>query len=303
MSGPLAITGATGFVGQCLVRLARERGIPVRALTRRPQPAAEGVEWVEGALDTPASLARLAEGASALIHVAAAVNAPGRDAFTHANVAGTQAILAAAQEAGVRRFVHVSSLAAREPALSAYGGSKAGAEDAVRLSGLDWTMVRPPAVFGPRDTEMLELFRMARRGFVLLPPRGRLSVIAVDDLCRLLLACVPARDAVGAVYEPDDGTQGGWDHPGFARAIGAALGRRVLPLPLPGPLLTLGARGDRLVRRGAAKLTPDRVRYFLYPDWVADPRKAPPLALWHPMEQTPAALARTVAWYRAEGWL
>ena len=88
----------------------------------------------------------------------------------------------------MRRFIHVSSLSAREPALSDYGWSKAKSERLVAASGLDWTIIRPPAVYGPGDRETFELFKMARRGIVALPPRGRFSVIHVEDLCRLILA-------------------------------------------------------------------------------------------------------------------
>ncbi len=80
-------------------------------------------------------------------------------------------MLAAATAGGVQRFVHVSSLAAREPKLSMYGASKARAEELVRCSGLDWAIVRPPAVYGPGDKETLELFRMAKLGLMLMPPQ------------------------------------------------------------------------------------------------------------------------------------
>jgi uncharacterized protein YbjT (DUF2867 family) len=86
-------------------------------------------------------------------------------------------LIDAARGAGVRRFVHISSLAAREPELSDYGRSKARSELVVAASGLDWTIIRPPAVYGPGDRETFELFKMARRGLVALPPRGRFSVI------------------------------------------------------------------------------------------------------------------------------
>ena len=85
---------------------------------------------------------------------------------------GTLAMLAAATAGGVSRFVHVSSLAAREPKLSLYGASKARAEELVERSGLDWAIVRPPAVYGPGDKETLELFKMAKRGLMLHAARA-----------------------------------------------------------------------------------------------------------------------------------
>lgn len=294
----LAITGATGFVGRRTLALALEAGHSVRALTRRPQPPQAGVTWVAGVLDTPEALAELVRGADAVIHIAGVVNAPTPEGFTRGNIDGTRAVLAAAEAAGVGRFVHVSSLAAREPGLSQYGRSKAGAEDAVRASSLAWTMVRPPAVYGPGDLEMLELFRAARFGVLPMPPAGRLSLIHVDDLARLLLA-LARQDTGRAIYEPDDGTPGAWTHTGFARAIGTAVGRRVLPLSLPAGVLRLGARLDRLARGDKAKLTPDRAAYMAHPDWTSSPDAQPPEALWRPRIATADGLAATAAWYRA----
>ncbi len=298
----LAITGGTGFVGGTLIELAIEAGHQVRALARRPQPERNGVAWVEGALDRPGALDRLVAGAEAVIHVAGVVNAPDRAGFAAGNIEGTRAIVAAAERAGVRRFVHVSSLAAREPHLSVYGWSKAEAERIVEASALDWAIVRPPAVYGPGDTEMRDLFRMARRGLAFLPPPGKLSVIEVSDLARLLLA-LAGTSSNRRLIEADDGRPGGWTHDEFARAIGAAVGRRVLPMALPRPLMQLGARGDRLIRRHRAKLTPDRVAYFCHPDWTIDPEKRPDPSLWRPLVPTPEGLAATAAWYRAHSLL
>jgi len=274
----------------------------VRALARRPRPDRAGVTWVAGTLEDPAALRRLAEGAAAVVHVAGVVNARDRAGFDAGNAAGTAAMLAAARAAGIDRFVHVSTLAAREPSLSDYGASKALAEDHVRASGLSWAIVRPPAVYGPRDREMLELFRMAARGIVLLPPKGRLSVIAAEDLVRLLLTL--AIDRSGSVtYEPDDGRATGWDHAGFARALGVAVGRRVLPVSAPAAALRIASRIEGWVRPGKAKLTADRVRYFCHPDWVSTPHARPPAGLWRPEVLTPEGLRRTADWYRREGWL
>lgn len=298
----IAITGGTGFVGARLIDQALAAGHEVRALTRRPQPERDGVTWVEGALDDRAALARLAEGVDAVVHVAGVVNAPDRAGFAAGNIAGTEAMLAAASDAGVKRFVHVSSLAAREPALSDYGWSKAEAEARVVASDRDWTVVRPPAVYGPADMEMREMFRLAKFGLALLPSPGRLSVIHVDDLAALLLVLAQS-DAGRLVLEADDGVPGGWTHKAFGRALGAAVGRRVLPIPLPHRLMMLAARGDALVRGRKAKLTPDRVDYFCHPDWTVDPDKRPPSQLWQPRIATPDGLAATAAWYRAKGLL
>jgi len=299
----LALTGATGFVGKAVLRLALTHGHQVRALARKPQKKQDGVTWVPGSLERPDTLATLAEGADAVINIAGVVNAANRAAFETCNVTGTFEMCAAAKAAGVRRFIHVSSLAAREPDLSDYGWSKARGEQAVAASGLDWTIVRPPAIYGPADAEMLDLFRMARRGFVLLPPPGRLSVIEVSDLARLLIVLAHDRSSIAELYEPDDGAPDGWTQEGFARAIGWAVDRRVLTFAAPKMLLGIGARLDRLVRRGGAKLTPDRVRYFCHPDWRVDPARRPPPALWEPQVNTRAGLKATATWYRRNGWL
>lgn len=300
----IALTGATGFLGGAVLGQLIAGGHQVKALTRRPQPAQAGVAWIAGDLADVAALDALAAGTDAVIHVAGAVNAPDRDGFVAANVTGTEALLAAAARAGISRFVLVSSLSAREPDLSDYGWSKHAGEKAVQASGLDWTIVRPPAIYGPGDREMLEMFRMARRGLVLLPPEGRLSIIHVDDLARLLVTLAAEGGASRhRLYEVDDGLPGGWRHRDLARALGQAVGRRCVALPLPGAALMAGASLDRMIRGEAAKLTPDRARYFCHPDWVADPTRAVASSLWAPRIMTAQGLADTAAAYRAKGWL
>ncbi|HYD11604.1 MAG TPA: NAD-dependent epimerase/dehydratase family protein [Allosphingosinicella sp.] len=299
----LAITGGTGFVGGHLLRAARAAGHPVRALTRGWRPAEPGIDWVEGALDRPDSLAALCGEADAVIHIAGLINAPDRAGFEAVNVGGTAATVDAARAAGIRRFIHISSLAAREPELSDYGWSKARSERVVAASGLDWTIVRPPAVYGPGDRETFELFRMAKRGLVALPPRGRFSVIHVEDLCRLILALLDAPASVGETYEPDDGTPEGWDHRHFARTLGRVFGKRAATLAVPKAVVKGAARLDRLVRRDKAKLTPDRARYFCHPDWVVTAEARPPESLWRPAIRTQTGLKTTAEWYQEQGWL
>ncbi|MDR6789420.1 nucleoside-diphosphate-sugar epimerase [Sphingomonas sp. BE138] len=297
----LAVTGGTGFVGGAVIDQALAAGHHVRALARRQQAPREGVTWIAGALDDRAAISALVSTADAVLHIAGAVNAADRAAFAAANIHGTRHVVEAARTWDVRRFVHVSSLAAREPTLSNYGWSKAGAEQVVTDSALDWTIVRPPGVYGPGDMEQRDLFRAARRtGIVPMPPHGRLSIIHVDDLARLLLALAHA-PADRAIYEPSDGAP--LTYADFARAIGAAVGRRVRPLSLPPALLRTAARADRLLRGRRAKLTADRVAYMLHPDWTADPAKAPPPDVWQPRIAAAHGLADTAQWYRARGLL
>jgi uncharacterized protein YbjT (DUF2867 family) len=299
----LAVTGGTGFVGGHLIRAARAAGFEIRALTRGWRPPEEGIDWVEGALDRPDSLVKLCSGADAVIHIAGLINAPNRAGFEAVNVGGTAAVIDAARKTGVRRFVHVSSLASREPELSDYGWSKARSERLVAASGLDWTILRPPAIYGPGDRETFELFKMARRGFIALPPKGRFSVLHVEDLCRLILILIDEPDTFSQTYEPDDGIADGWDHRHFARTLGRVFGKRAATVAMPRAVMHGASRIDRLVRRSKAKLTPDRVRYFCHPDWVVTAEARPPEALWKPTIRTPTGLKATAEWYRQQGWL
>jgi nucleoside-diphosphate-sugar epimerase len=299
----VAVTGGTGFVGSHLIDAALASGHRIRALTRRDQPPREGVTWISGDLETRSALEALVNEADGVIHVAGVISATNAAAFERGNVAGTLAMLAAATAGGVRRFIHVSSLAAREPKLSLYGASKARAEELVHGSGLDWAIVRPPAVYGPGDRETLELYRMAKLGLMLMPPKGRVSLVHVDDLARLLLALAGPVSPSNILLEADDGKPGGWTHREFARALGQAVGTRPAIVSSPGILLRLAARADQLFRREKAKLTIDRAAYFSHRNWVVEPKRACPPELWHPAIDTMQGLKDTATWYREQGWL
>ena len=301
----LAVTGATGFVGSAVLAAALDAGHQVRALTSRPQGPMEGVTWVAGDLADTAALANLVAGAEAVVHVAGLTNTPDPTAFEAANVTGTANVIAAMKAAGTRRLVLVSSLAARMPALSAYGASKARAETLVEASALDWTTVRPPAVYGPRDIDMLDLFRAAKWGVVPLPPGGATSIIHADDLADLLVALTGnAAPTKKQIYEPDDGREGGWSHKELAQAIGQAVGKRSVLAPhLPRAVLDAAAAADRMLRGDRAKLTPDRVSYMAHPNWVSRFDRAVPPGIWQPQIAGPEGLKATAEWYRRAGWL
>ena len=299
----LAITGATGFVGQALLDQALADGLRVRALVRRPQAPRAGVEWIIGGLDNAAALRQLLHGAEAVIHVAGVVNDPA--AFESGNVAGTLNVIEAMKAEGLARLIYVSSLSAREPELSAYGASKARAEKLVLASGLDWTIVRPPGIYGPHDVDYFEMFRLARWGVMPVPPKqGRASIIHVADLARLLIAVVPGGEGLShQTFEPDDGRAQGWSHYELARTIGWAVGRRPWVVHLSRAWLDRAAKADQLLRGSKARLTADRVGYMAHPDWVVRAARRPPAGLWRPQVPTREGLKQVAQWYRDAGKL
>lgn len=300
----IAMTGGTGFVGQALIDLAERKDVQLRSLARTIPEDKRSVEWVQGDLADKAALARLVDGADAVMHIAGQVRARDTDEFEVSNVTGTLNMVEAALDAHVPRFLFVSSLAAREPGLSRYGASKLRAEKLVAASGLDWTIIRPPAVYGPRDGEMLDLFEMATMHVVPMPKEGHASLIHVGDLARLLLASVPsAEETTGQLFEPDDGKEGGWEHRELARAIGWSMGKRPFVPRLSAGMLGFAAKLDGWLRRDGAKLTPDRVGYMCHPDWVSDPAAKPPESLWKPKIPTREGLKATAKWYKDNKWL
>ena len=301
----VSITGATGFVGSATLDTALAKGLRVRALTRKTAKERDRLDWIGGTLEDAAALGRLVEGADAVIHIAGLTSTPNPGRFEAANVTGTANMIAAAKAAGIQRFVFVSSLSAREPELSEYGASKARAEALVKASGLDWTIVRPPAVYGPGDKDMFELFRAAKYGFVPVPPKGATSIIHVEDLARLLIALAPVNPMTkGQVYEPWDDNAFGYEHKKLAKMIGEAVGNEnAVAAALPPTIMRLGAQLDGFLRGGKAKLTEDRVGYMLHPDWVCDLKKAPPISIWQAIWPGREGLKMTAEWYKEQGWL
>ena len=302
----LAITGGTGFVGHHTLAHAKARGHLVRALTRKPRPPRDGLLWVEGSLADAKALALLADGADAIIHIAGVTNARNRAGFEAGNGLGTAFVR---QAAGALPLVVVSSLAAREPQLSHYGASKLQAEHIARGATGPVAIVRPPAVYGPGDTELLALFKAVRAGLVPLPAGARASMIYGPDLAAALVALAedlagPARSA-GQTYEIDDGS-GGYAQAEIAAAVAAALGVRMRSFDIPGAALAVGAALDTAIARARGrlpKLSFDRARYLAHPDWTARSETFRALDIWQPETGLARGLAQTARWYREAGWI
>lgn len=305
MSKTIAMTGATGFAGRHAITELLKRGHRITALARDPARAGlpPGVEVVAGHLEDAAALATLVRGADAVVHLAGAVAAHTGNYFKY-NTLPARVLAEAAIQAGVRRFVFASSLAAREPELSAYGASKLAAEQALQQfdSRLSTILVRAPAIYGPGDRAILPLIKQLTGRIALIPgrPEQRFSLLFVGDFARMAGDAVTS-DATGVV-EVSDGTPGGYDWDDLIGIVQATEGRVIHPVFLPKPIVA----GVALLASGMARLTgkpgmlnPGKARELYHDDWVA---RGQGLALSDPVTFS-RGFPETLAWYRGAGWL
>jgi nucleoside-diphosphate-sugar epimerase len=318
-----AVTGAAGFVGGHVADALRARGDLVRCLVRSRAQGERlsgiGCDLVEGRLDDAPVLRWLVDGCDAVFHVAGALAGP-EEHLMAVNREGSARVARICRELGVARFVYVSSLAVTGPArrgslryesapprpVTPYGRSKQAGEEAVRASGVCFTIVRPPVVYGPRDRQLLRLFRLARLGLVPLLGDGRqeLSLVHAADLAEALLAAAAAPATAGGTYHaahPEVVTQ-----EGLGRAIARAVNRPALPLRVPQellrPLLALSGRTARLFGRTTV-LGPDKLPELVAPAWTCASGALSRDAGWQARTAHAEGLAATARWYAAEGWL
>ena len=270
-----------------------QRGFKVRALVRSPDKAGQlaglGVELVQGDLHDTAALQQLVAGSAAVIHAAGAVRGRSQADFDHINVSGCANVLAAIEaHAASARLLLVSSLAAREPQLSWYSASKRAGEDLVSgHQDLDWIVIRPPAVYGPGDREMLPVFQWMARGIALVPgsPTARTSLVHVTDLVTAILACLQSAASRHQVLSLCDGQPGGYSWHEMAAAAAATWGRTVRLWQVPTWLLNTVAQVNIYTARltGAAPmLTPAKLRELRHNDWVVDNTAITAATGWEP---------------------
>jgi len=321
LKAPVALTGATGFVGSHLVDTLVAAGLRPRLLVRSDRPrwlgGLEGLTFIRGSLEDPAALEELVDGAETVLHLAGALRAPSAAAFHEGNAGGTSRVVEATRKRSPKAFfLYCSSQAALGPApdaeglppealprpISAYGRSKAAAEEVVRNSGLSWSIVRPPAIFGPRDGDILEFFRMASRGLVAWPSGSRLlSIACVDEVLKVLLA-VACRREEGRIEHVVP-------HPPLEmeemlREIARGSGRSCRFLPIPAWMLrTAGLGGSALRSLGLSRIpiSRDKAREILARHWVLN-RGNDPVAL-SPARSLAQSLELSWQWYRKISWL
>lgn len=322
------VTGATGFVGSHVVDRLLEGGRAVRCLVRRSSNLRylqdPRLEFAYGGLDDETDWDAALAGVDTVYHVAGLTFARRARDYFDVNQRGTERILAAAlkRRGRIKKFVLVSSLAAIGPArdgtpvdedappapITPYGQSKLMGEEAVRAVGdlLPATIVRPPAVYGPRDYALLELFKAIGRGMMPMIGRydKRVSLVHARDLAAgIILAGESARSTGRAYFISSDEV---YSMSELAARIAEMMGRRARQLAIPRPLafgVALAAEGVAALTRKPPVINRDKVRDLSERCWGCSIERAKRELGYNPRIPIEEGLRETIDWYKREGWL
>jgi nucleoside-diphosphate-sugar epimerase len=319
-SRSVSITGATGFLGYHLADAFQQSGWQVRAIVRPGNTKAlpKDVEVVQAPL-AAAWLQEAFAGSDLIVHSAAVIRAATEVVFTATNVEGTRAVVEAANRVGAR-VLHISSLAAIGPAsaarparehdpphpINAYGRSKLASEEVVRTTArTPWTIVRPSAVYGPRDRGFLPLFRLARRGLFVYaaPPTTAFTFVYVEDLVRaILLAAADAR-AAGETFFIGHSEPSTTDD--LLRAVAEAMGKPYRPRFLAPVLLDAAAALGELAWRLGQRPVVDRGRLaeLRAEGFVAAADRIRDVLGFVAPTPLAAGIERAARWYRDQRWI
>jgi dihydroflavonol-4-reductase len=322
------VTGATGFVGRNLVEALKKQGCCITCLVRDSNKShiiqKAGVHPIIGDLNDKAALRKAVQGIDVVFHIAGAIKASKLRQYLEANQFGTRRLLEAVAEfnPNLSRFVHMSSLSAAGPSnnmhsltegempkpISWYGESKLRSEQEVLQfsKAIPATILRPSAVYGPRDMETLLIFRMIKRGFMFTPgaPSRRFSLIHVDDLADACIKAAEVNTPSGEIYYISRPEAYEWQD--FGNAISRALEKRFVCIPFP-PWIALaaGMAGDlwSLSTGRLATVNSQKVKELLQPGWLCDSSKAKSNLGFSPIINLENGVLETSNWYRDHGFL
>jgi nucleoside-diphosphate-sugar epimerase len=309
----VAVSGATGFLGAHVIVALGAAGASIRVLAHRqpPHPLWRDVpvELVSGTVMEAAACARLVAGADTVIHAAGLIKALTDGDFQEINGHGAAIMAKAAWDAGASRYVLISSLAAREPSVSAYAASKRAGELAVEQvfasSPERLVILRPPALYGPWDRPGLTFFRAAGGRVAPVVGNGRAAIMHVWDAANAI-----AQVAMGAPIAGCYALAG----PGLAaystrellQAAAQAVGGNPRLIPIPAGILraagTLFGWTARL-RGKAGILSAGKASELLHPDWTVGLDEVLPFSVFQPVIPLAEGLRTTANWYKSVGWL
>lgn len=326
------VTGVSGFVGSTLCEELNRRGREVKALMRKTSAKGNLAQAkftpVIGDLTERASLLDAVSEADIIFHVAGVVAAKDRQGFFDANAEGTRNLIAAVKERnpGLKRFIYVSSLAAAGPStperarvesdgnspVSDYGASKLAGEEIVLAAAADFpvAVVRPPAVYGPRDKGVFTFFQAISTGVLPLlglsdPGPRRYSFVHVDDLVQcLMLAGFSEKVKSGDIfYASGDGVYT-WGE--AMELIAAGMGKKTMRVRLPLGVLGVAAAACSAYTKLSGKVLPfslDKIKEIEAPSWSCSNEKAKKVLGFEPYWELGKGLKATAQWYKDNGWL
>ena len=312
MAGTIAITGGSGFVGKHLITHLVSQGWQVRALSRSngADLPGQGEIACHGELDDTSSLEHLIQGADAIIHCAGLIKAHNRPDFFRINADATTLLARlCATSSTCSHFIFLSSLVARMPELSNYAASKFAGEKGLEAQEmLQWTIVRPPVIYGPGDRETFKLFRYMKHGIVFTPgsTKSRMSFLYIDDLCNALTKLLERPAGAQNILDIHDGTPGGYDWQELAATASQCLERPVHAFRVPRAAAWPVAAVNTLLGRTfgyAPMLSPGKLREAYHPDWVSTSNPICELTDWRPNVTILEGLRRSFQWYEQQGWL
>src|SRR5208283_4741116 len=316
------VTGATGFIGSHLTNALVNKGFTVTCLVRNTSNISYledlNVRLVRGDCSRKESLYEAVAGVDYVFHLAGLTKACSEEAFVDANVKGTGNMLRAVLErnSGVKRFVYMSSLAAAGPSsdgvplkedcsavpVSLYGKSKLAGEQLVlsHMNDVPVVVIRPPAVYGPRDKDMLVFFKMVKAGVAPVWGACHYSFIYIEDLIHGILLSAMDQNAGGELFFMSDGVIYSSDD--IIDAIADAVQKR--PVKLKIPRFILSVAGLISERSGKASIiNADKIRELKHLNWVCDMSKAEKRLKFEPQVKIKEGARWTFDWYRIHQWL
>lgn len=318
----IALTGASGFLGRALLRKLLKQGYNIRALLRQDSLSQDAIfakyisqgqlDIITGSLTDEASLYNLCQDMDVLIHCAGMVKALNPDDLYQTNGTATGRLFDIAQECGVKRGLYISSLAAREAEISHYAASKCDGEERIATTidknRMGWDVIRPPAIYGPGDRQVLLFFKMIARKMALIAnhKQASISMIHVQDVVDAIYAWLRSKQATQNIYEICGAGDDGYIWEDITHIAADILKVKPWIIYPPVWMITFICWASQKIgqlRGEASILSMDKLGEIRHGDWQVHDHRFEDQFGWSPKINLDQGFAQTIIWYRQMGWL